>query len=258
MKVITVINAKGGCGKSTIAMNTAVAFARSGKRVLLTDLDPVAQITEWLGAGDGVSLKGSILAALTGKETLTQIIQQTKFPNLFFIPSTKDLEAFGRRLERRSRYEAAFARTLQEVADEYDYLVIDSPNQISPIMRNAIFPADVFVIPFDGVEAINTYANAIELITELRPEGDYELLHVVNDMPSLGMRKLVRRRLKENKISVAKTEIRHCGWTARASEHGGSIFGYRPKSKGATDHLALKNEIVAALRKLDRRLKKAA
>lgn len=258
MNVITVINAKGGCGKSTIAMNTAVAFARSGNRVLLADLDPAAQVTEWLEATDGVSWQGSILAALMGKETMADIIQETNFPNLFFIPSAKGLEAFGRKLEKRTRYESAFARTLEDVADDFDYLIIDSPNQISPIMRNAIFPADVFVIPFDGVEAINTYAGAYQLITELRRQGDYELLHVVNDMPSPGLRKLVRRRLKENKIPVARTEIRHCGWTARASEHGGSIFGYRPKSKGAQDHLALKNEIVAALRRLNRRLNQAA
>lgn len=55
MRIITVINAKGGVGKSTVAMNLAAAFARQRSRVLLSDLDPQAQLTEWLDAGDGVA-----------------------------------------------------------------------------------------------------------------------------------------------------------------------------------------------------------
>jgi cellulose biosynthesis protein BcsQ len=64
--------------------------------------------------------------------------------------------------------------------------------------------------------------------------------------------------MADNEIPISKTEVRHCGWTARVDEYGGSIFAYRPKSKGAQDHLALTNEIVAAFRKLDRRLKHVA
>ena len=258
MNVITVINAKGGCGKSTMAINVACAFARDGKRVLLADLDPQAQLTEWLDAGDGVSWQGSILAALTGRETMTDIIQETNFENLSFIPSAEGLEAFGRKLERKSRYESAFARTLVDVSDDYDYLVIDSPNQISPIMKNAIYPADVFLVPFESTKAVKSYANVLKLILELRPDGDYERLHVPNNLPTPGLRKLVIQRMKDNKIPIAKTEVRHCGWTARVDEHGGSIFAYRPKSKGARDHLILKDEIVVALRRLHRRLNQAA
>ena len=175
-----------------------------------------------------------------------------------FIPSAEGLESYGRKLERKSRYESAFARTLIDVSDDYDYLVIDSPNQISPIMRNAIYPADVFLVPFESTKAVKSYANVYKLILELRPEGDYERLHVPNNLPTEGLRKLVTQRLYDNNIPISKTEIRHCGWTARVDEHGGSIFAYRPKSKGAQDHLVLKNEVVAALRKLERRIKRAA
>ncbi|MCA9427442.1 MAG: ParA family protein, partial [Candidatus Omnitrophica bacterium] len=84
MKVITVINAKGGCGKSTIAMNLASALAGSRSRTLLLDLDPQAQVTEWLGLGDGLSIEGSIVAAYLGQSRLDEIIQSTHIPRLSF------------------------------------------------------------------------------------------------------------------------------------------------------------------------------
>src|SRR5207237_8702096 len=64
MNIITVINAKGGCGKSTIAMSLAAGLAKLGSRPLLIDMDPQAQVTQWLGAGDGLTAEGTLVAAL--------------------------------------------------------------------------------------------------------------------------------------------------------------------------------------------------
>ena len=91
MKIITVINAKGGCGKSTIAMNLASGLAREG-RVLLIDMDPQAQVTQWLKAGDGLTATGTLLAALTGEQTLREVIQPTRIANLSFVASADGLE----------------------------------------------------------------------------------------------------------------------------------------------------------------------
>jgi len=258
MKVITVINAKGGCGKSTIAMNLAAAMARDRARILLVDLDPQAQLTEWLAAGDGITWQGTILSALNGKEEFAEVIQKTAFPNLSFVASCEALESYGRRLERSANYEAVFARLLADVEDEFDYVVIDSPNQISPIMRNAIFPADLFIVPFEGTKAVKSYANVYKLLMEIRPRGDYQTMHVLNDLHPPGLRKLVIQRMREDDIAIAKSEIRHCGWLARVDEYGGSIFAYRPKCHGAADHARLKNEVVLTLRRQERRRKKAA
>ncbi len=64
MNIITVINAKGGCGKSTIAMSLASGLAVRGHRTLLVDMDPQAQVTQWLGAGDGLSAAGTLVVAM--------------------------------------------------------------------------------------------------------------------------------------------------------------------------------------------------
>ena len=82
MNIITVINAKGGCGKSTIAMSLASGLAVRGLSTLLIDMDPQAQVTQWLGLGDGLSSPGTLVEAMEGKASLDSIVQPTKFENL--------------------------------------------------------------------------------------------------------------------------------------------------------------------------------
>src|SRR5829696_4817879 len=98
MNIITVINAKGGCGKSTIAMNVAAGLADKGYSTLLIDMDPQAQLTQWLHAGDGLSVEGTLVAAMTGAQKFAEIIQPTRFENLSFVPSTEQLEELGRQI----------------------------------------------------------------------------------------------------------------------------------------------------------------
>jgi len=86
MHIITVINAKGGCGKSTIAMSLASGLALRGYNTLLIDMDPQAQVTQWLGLGDGLSPEGTLVAAMEGSRlhaddviaALTEALAQAK------------------------------------------------------------------------------------------------------------------------------------------------------------------------------------
>src|SRR5207248_1600816 len=102
MKIITVINAKGGCGKSTIAMNLASGLALRGHETLLIDMDPQAQVTQWLGAGDGLGAAGTLAAALTSDQAFDDIVQTTQIERLSFVASSEGLEDLGPHLRRRT------------------------------------------------------------------------------------------------------------------------------------------------------------
>jgi chromosome partitioning protein len=246
MNIITVINAKGGCGKSTIAMNVASGLARHGHRVLLMDLDPQAQVTQWLAAGDGLTPEGTLVSALTRQQSLSEVIQPTGFENLSFVASADGLEDLGREISQTDGYPSMLTQLLAEehIADRFDFIVIDSPNQISPIMENAIFPADVFIVPFESTKAVKSYASIYKLLVKLRPQEDFRMLHVLSNLSRLsGLRNRVLTLLAQDNISTARSEVRSCGWLAQVDENGGSIFHYRPLSKGSQDMAALVEEV---------------
>ena len=104
-------------------------------------MDPQAQVTQWLGAGDGLSSAGTLVAAMEGKATLefdhsTDAISTT----CSFVASSQGLEDLGRQITEVEGYQTILTRLLSSLTRSFEFVVIDSPNQISPVMENCIYP----------------------------------------------------------------------------------------------------------------------
>lgn len=236
--VITVINAKGGCGKTTISLGLAGALAERGKRVLVIDLDPQADATETLGVGYGESIEESVTSAFAGHTRLAELIRKTPHDNMSAIGASEQLELLGYDLKESDPegYHTILKNLLDEVRNMFDFVVVDSPNQVSPVMENAVYATDLFIVPFEGAGSLKRYANLDDLIRRIRPEEDYKILHVLSNLSrTSGWKKELKSLLSEFNIQMAKTELRSCAYVSRVSIYGGSICHYRPRSNGAMD-----------------------
>ena len=255
MKTIAIIQSKGGAGKTTFALTLSTALAKRGNEVILSDLDPQAQLTEWIiSKGTVDDWNNTILAALKGKKNINEVtFGSNVYPNkLYFIPAPnkRQLEKYGTtEMTALPNYRHLYRDVVSAFDDAANYLIIDCPNQISPIMELAIIAADMFVCPIDGFGGINAYADILELIMELRPHGDYLMCNVLNKLPtktrSPKLRQDILDEIEMENVPLSNTEIRNCAYLFKLSRKGSSkdIYSSRPTSAGARDFMALSKEV---------------
>jgi chromosome partitioning protein len=181
-------------------------------------------------------------------DALDEVIQPTSFEHPSFVASSEGLEELGRQITDVEGYQTLLTGQLAKVSSAPDFVVIDSPNQISPIMENAIYPSDLFIVPFESTKAVRSYANFFKLLMHLRPGEEHRVLHVLSNLSRLpGLRRKVVETMDLHGIPRARTEVRTCGWLAQVDEHGGSIFHWRPHARGAADMTLLVDEVLELL-----------
>src|SRR6056297_2995996 len=168
-KIISIVNQKGGVGKTTTAINLGAYLARSGKKVLLVDIDPQANASSGVGF-DVQSLKQGIYEALINKQDLRDILQKTEHRNYYLAPSNPALAGAGVELVQMEEREWRLFRILESVKDDYDYIIVDGPPSLGLLTVNSLVAADEVLIPIQAeyyaLEGLGQLLNTVELVKQ--------------------------------------------------------------------------------------------
>ena len=179
MQIISIINQKGGVGKTTTVINLAAGLAQQDKKILVIDLDPQGNATTGLGLSNLETSSDTIYGVLNGTKTIFDVIKKTKFKNLDIITSNVDLS--GLEVETAGDKERAFilksklAFYLNDSRASYDYILIDCPPSLSLLTVMALVSSNSLVVPlqteFFALEGLTQLIKTIERIkVSLNPE----------------------------------------------------------------------------------------
>jgi|TARA_B100001971_G_C18117072_1_gene497415 chromosome partitioning protein len=248
-RVISVVNQKGGVGKTTTAVNLAVYLAALGKFVLLVDLDPQANATSGIGIAHQ-ELDSGLYEVMSGNAEARSVIQAHDLDGLKVLPATNSLAGASVELVNMDRREFRLFDVIDPVRQDYDYIIIDCPPSLGLLTINGLVAADEILIPvqaeYFALEGLGQLMNTIELIRENIRE-DIDVLGAVLTMYD-SRQKLSDQVMLElyqyfpDKIfrSVIPRNVR----LTEAPSYGKSILHYDPKSKGAKAYERLAKELL--------------
>ena len=254
-KIISLVNQKGGVGKTTTSINLASSLGLLGKKVLLVDIDPQGNATTGVGIEKG-GLSATLYEALLDEKTVEESIIKTKFKNLSILPSSINLVGIESSFVNKQKEDPTFAkftqlkRLLDEVRDNYDYILIDCPPSLSVLTTNALAASDSVLIPvqceFYALEGIMQLLNTVRVARKnLNPNLEIEgvVLTMLDSRTLLGLEVVenIRSYFKEK---VYDTIIPRLVVLAEAPSHGKPIADYNYKSKGTAAYLNLAKEVI--------------
>ena len=266
MRTIAIINQKGGVGKTTTAVNLSAALTEAGKRVWLIDLDPQAHASLHLGVAI-IDDEPTMYDVLTGHADMESTCIQVS-DNLWLSPSHIDLAAAEMELAGEVGREIILRDAMSNMADEFDYIILDCPPSLGVLTLNALTTADEVFLPlqphFLALHGLSKLLKTIELVAKrLNPalvlsgvlycmydSGTRLAAEVVNDVEQFLLEERDTNSVWSNAQSF-DTRIRRNIRLAEAPSYGQSIFSYATDSNGAQDYRSLAMEVIQQLTETD-------
>jgi chromosome partitioning protein len=251
MRTIAIANQKGGCGKTTTALNLAAVFAEKGKRTLIVDLDPQGHSTLGLGANPE-NLDNTIYHSITNAQIpIFTVIISTGVEGLHLAPSNILLSGAELELAEVPEKELVLRKRLETISNEYEMCVIDCPPSVGLLTLNALVASTDVVVPvqvnyyaIEGLKQLFETANIIRVHfypCEVKILG--LLLTFVEDR--LTFSRQIQQQMREFFGDlVFDTVIHKSVRLAEAPSTGQSILTYAPDSRGADEYRTLADEII--------------
>ena len=248
-RIIAVANQKGGVGKTTTSINLAACLAEKGKKVLAVDMDPQGNLTSGLGV-DKDSVEKSIYELIIGEVDIKEVINKEVLENLDIIPTSIDLSAAEIELIGVDDKEYILRNAIDQVKDQYDFVIIDCPPSLSMLTINAMTTADSVIVPIQceyyALEGLSQLIHTVELVkdrlnSKLEIEGVVFTMYDARTNLSLQVVENVKDNLQQN---IYKTIIPRNIRLAEAPSYGLPINKYDPKSTGAESYRLLAEEVM--------------
>jgi chromosome partitioning protein len=268
MKTISIANQKGGCGKTTTAVNLAACLAANNRKVLLIDLDPQAHATLGLNIKSSSSIY-NVLSKITSKKAKLRDIIQTLGENLDIAPSSIVLSTLEQELAGEIGRESRLWEVLDDFKGSYDYILIDCPPNLGILTINAIRAAQEVIIPVEAsrfsLEGLDQLVSIINLVRERLNHSVSSKVLVTNFDSRLRHSFSMLSRIKANFKEILYSNIIHVNVKLKeAQNQGADVLTYDKYCRGAKDYFSLAREIitqekgqkaVAAPEKMEKRLR---
>jgi len=248
-RIIAIANQKGGVGKTTTSVNLSACLAYLGKKVLLVDIDPQGNASSGVGVNKG-EINQCIYDVLIDDVSVLDTILETKVENLHIVPATISLAGAEIELVSTISREVRLKKALQEVKDQYEYIIIDCPPSLGLLTINSLTASDAIIIPvqceFYALEGLSQLLSTVRLVQKhlnKHLEIDGVLLTMFDARTNLGIQ-VIEEVKKYFQDKVFKTIIPRNVRLSEAPSHGEPIIIYDPKSRGADVYLELAKEVV--------------
>ena len=254
MKIISIINQKGGVGKTTTVINLASALSQQGKKILVIDLDPQGNATTGLGLSNTENAELTIYSMLNGNKKILEVIQPTKFENLNLITSNVDLS--GIELETAGDSRRAFklkdelASIFNDSGPSYDYILIDCPPSLSLLTIMALVASDELVVPlqteFFALEGLTQLMKTIERIkSNLNPTLNIRgILLTMYDKRNKLSSQVEQEARSYFKTKVYQTVVPRNVRLSEAPSHGVPVLLYDKSCPGSKSYFMFTDEFL--------------